>query len=186
MPKRTCSLADCNNTHAVRGYCRTHYERWKRHGDPYMRTRSTVDTEFNFWEKVDKRTPESCWPWLAYVTPGGYAKFTVCNKSVFVYRYSYELHVGPIPDGMQIDHVKARGCVRRDCVNPAHLEPVTPQVNTLRSGSLSAFNAQKTHCLRGHEFTEANIYVSPTGGRRCRTCRKEQKLLRNERARAKR
>jgi hypothetical protein len=77
------------------------------------------------------------------------------------------LLVGPIPEGMEIDHL----CRNRGCVNPEHLEPVTRQENIRRSQSISVANAAKTHCPYGHLLSGANLYLRPNrGGRACREC----------------
>jgi hypothetical protein len=83
-----------------------------------------------------------------------------------VHRFSYELLIGPIPTGLQIDHL----CRNPACVNPAHLEPVTSKENSLRGVSVWAINARKTHCKYGHELTESNVRRGGRGERICRTC----------------
>jgi hypothetical protein len=110
--------------------------------------------------------PNACWPWGGSRDRYGYGKMSAFGVHVRVYRYSYELLVGPIPEGLTIDHL----CRNPPCVNPDHLEAVTNKENILRSDSPSAINARKTHCIHGHEFTEANTYVSRQGVRTCRTC----------------
>ena len=102
-----------------------------------------------FWSKVDKDGPGGCWLWTASQNGYGYGKFKAPHAFVASHRYAYELLVGPIPDGLQIDHL----CRNRACVNPAHLEPVTQRVNLMRGNTLASINARKTHCIRGHEFT---------------------------------
>ena len=77
------------------------------------------------------------------------------------HRVAYELQVGPIPVGLQLDHL----CRVRSCVNPAHLEPVTSAENTRRG-----LRAMKTHCPQGHPYAGENLLIRPTGQRRCRTC----------------
>jgi hypothetical protein len=83
------------------------------------------------------------------------------------HRYAYEISVGPIPEGLTIDHL----CRVRACVNPAHLEAVTQWENTMRAPeTLGAINAAKTECLRGHPFSDENTYYSRDGRRHCREC----------------
>lgn len=88
------------------------------------------------------------------------------------HRVSYEVFVGPIPEGLQIDHL----CRNRRCINPQHLEPVTGRVNTRRSPFTPAsINAARTECVNGHAFDEVNTYVNPrTGWRNCRACKNER------------
>jgi HNH endonuclease len=117
---------------------------------------------------LDQRisTGPGCWVWTGYRNPtSGYGtiKFTG-TKGFYAHRLVYELLVGPIPEGLQLDHL----CRNRWCVNPSHMEPVTQRENLLRGDTVVAKNAAKTHCLRGHLFD----YVRPDGtGRDCRTCK---------------
>jgi hypothetical protein len=116
--------------------------------------------------------PGGCWLWTRPLNSGGYGSFYPSGtprKSVGAHRWAYERFVGPIPEGMDIDHVKARGCTNRHCVNPAHLEPVTRSEN-LRRG---AGRGKPTHCKRGHPLEGDNVYQIPGGGRACRRCRYE-------------
>jgi hypothetical protein len=117
-----------------------------------------------FWEKVERRGPWDCWPWLAGKYPSGYGQIWVEGKNELAHRVAYRLSIGPIPPGLTIDHVKARGCVRRDCCNPAHLEPVSRGENVLRGDGLTAQNARKTRCPAGHAYTQIKHC------RYCRTC----------------
>jgi hypothetical protein len=90
-------------------------------------------------------------------------------------------YVGKIPEGLQIDHL----CRVRECANPAHLEAVTCRENLLRGDTVTAHNANKTHCVNGHEYTPENTAITRDGCRRCRIChradsnrwsKKQQKL----------
>ncbi len=83
-----------------------------------------------------------------------------------VHRLIYEFFVAPIPDGLQLDHL----CRVRNCVRPDHLEVVTLKENVLRGEGISAENARKTHCWRGHEFTPENTGTTEQEGRYCRAC----------------
>jgi len=108
-----------------------------------------------------------CWQWLGAAYGYGYGSIRRHGKTVGVHRFVYEELVGPIAPGMQIDHL----CRNRRCVNPSHLEPVTPQVNVLRGRGAGAQNRDKTHCKRGHEFTEENTrHHNRSGGGSARTC----------------
>ena len=84
------------------------------------------------------------------------------------HRYSFELSKGLIFDGAQIDHL----CKVRHCVNPSHLDAVTPRENTLRGIGISAQNAKKERCMRGHLLSGENLYLHK-GKRHCRSCRSE-------------
>src|SRR5688572_13326968 len=107
--------------------------------------------------------PDGCWQWTGSFMPNGYGRLIVKRHTVLAHRFAYELLVGPIPAGLQIDHL----CRNRACVNPAHLEPVTIKQNLLRSPITNAArNAAKTRCLHGHEFTAANTYAY-RGQRHC-------------------
>lgn len=137
-----------------------------------------MDPMIRFWSYV-KRT-DSCWIWIGYRTRDGYGRFKAGGRTFQAYRWIYEKLVGPIPEGLQIDHVchtedpECAGgwsCPHRACVNPDHMEPVTRKENTLRGRSFSAENATKTHCKRGHPYGESP-YVDSFGSRHCSECRR--------------
>jgi hypothetical protein len=101
-----------------------------------------------------------CWTWTAAVTSKGYGSTCHQGHSVSTHRLAYELLIGPILDGLQIDHL----CRNTRCCNPAHLEPVTARVNMQRARAV-------TVCTRGHEYTPENTIWKKHGTRRnCRTC----------------
>lgn len=86
-----------------------------------------------FWRKVAKGSADECWRWTGCHNSRGYGCVGIAGKVLLVHRVAYEAMVGPIPDGFTIDHVRARGCQHKDCVNPAHLEAVTSAENTARA-----------------------------------------------------
>lgn len=134
-----------------------------------------------FWAKV-QITDAGCWIWSASKNECGYGNFAVNGKCRRAHRVSYVLNKGPIPDGKQIDHI----CRKRSCVNPEHLEPVTNKENVLRGAGLTAVNARKTHCIKGHEFTEENTRIrkgkSRKGCRVCRACHRDSERKRRDNA----
>ena len=102
-----------------------------------------------------------CWEWTAYVNTSWYgAIMTADRRMSLAHRVSYELHVGPIPDGLQLDHL----CGNTICVRPEHLEPVTDLENKRRR------YAAYTICASGHPYDADNTYIRPNGRRDCRTC----------------
>jgi hypothetical protein len=119
---------------------------------------------------TDIRHTDECWTWKGSHSRNGYARIKVSGRLLQAHRVMYEGLVGPIPDGLTIDHL----CRNRGCVNPAHLEAVTHGVNVLRGVGFSAQNARKTHCKRGHLLSGSNLYVRCDGRRVCITCKNER------------
>jgi hypothetical protein len=133
-------------------------------------------------------TGGECWPRrVTDFTNGGYGRIYFEGRLTGAHRASYQMFVGPIPEGLVLDHMchdpdvckLDKECPHRGCVNPAHLEPKTSRENGLRGGGASAVHARQTHCKRGHEFTDDNIYPVKGGGRQCKTCSREASLARS-------
>ena len=124
-----------------------------------------------FWEKVDRRGPDECWEWTASRTHRGYGRIrSEVGRHAHAHRVAYELLVGPIPEGLVIDHL----CRNRGCVNPAHLEPVTAEENHRRGDHSKPL---WSHCKQGHPLEGENLYVRASGEsagkRQCQICRRE-------------
>lgn len=185
-------MAGASLTEVGRPYGRTpsHVRRMFERRSWPVRNRHLVDRELpakdvrriadpsRFWSKVQPEGDggvDNCWLWVGQLNANGYGVFKTGGpgSATGAHRVAYELMVDNIPEGLQIDHL----CRTTSCVNPWHLEPVTAQVNVARSTAGSAARARqqaKTHCPKGHEYTEANVLVKKTnyGGtsRGCRAC----------------
>lgn len=126
-----------------RGMCGACYARWLRQQPTSLKDRRTPAERF--WAKVDRS--DDCWVWTGTGTPKGYGQFAPHGKHVYAHRFAYELLVGPIPEGMTIDHL----CRNRGCVRPDHLEVVTRGENTRRGATPSPCQ----HC--GRAIVPANM-----------------------------
>lgn len=140
---------------------------------PRIYTRKPLIVRFISKVRVNELT--GCWNWTACIGQNGYgyivvgSKLDSTRKLSLAHRVSWELHKGPVPEGLELDHL----CRVRHCVNPDHLEPVTRRENILRGAgarTIGDYNGKKTHCIRGHAFSERNARLRPTGGRSCRKC----------------
>jgi hypothetical protein len=128
------------------------------------RIRSSVEVDAN-----------GCWVWQKSLSPEGYGRIFTGSRTrgdrrpSLSHRVAYETFVGPVPDGLELDHL----CRVRACCNPEHLEAVTREVNMARAvGIPSMLNRGKTHCPAGHEYTPENTYRAPGSGKRyCLACR---------------
>jgi hypothetical protein len=123
----TCRVEGCDRAVVARGWCGRHYAYWHKYRrDPIPPALREPDARFD--AKVDRSDPDGCWLWTGTLR-SGYGRFRADGRLVQAHRYSYERAVGPIPADRQLDHL----CRVRRCVNPDHLEPVTPSENVLRS-----------------------------------------------------
>lgn len=172
MPDATCSIDGCDRTQVARGFCHPHWRRWRKTATPdEMRKPTLIE---RFWRHVDKAGPlpkwapflGPCWLWTGSTKEAGYGQFNAEKRNVRAHRFAYELVVGPIPAGLELDHL----CMVTGCVNPAHLEAVTKAENLRRAGGWAGVNARKTKCDNGHPFDEDNTYVDGKGRRSCRAC----------------
>lgn len=146
----------------------------------------TNDPLARFWEKVEMIPFETCWLWTGGTTPsknGAYGHFLVSNRprrQGLAHRFSYEFRYGPVPDGLELDHL----CRNTTCVNPAHLEAVTHRVNVLRGSSPTAISVAMNACIKGHPFTTKNTGHNSRGSRYCRECHRVNEHERRVRAAA--
>ena len=147
----------------------------------------TADQARRFWAKVDRT--DNCWLWTGAIQSRGYGSFGIGDKRTeTAHRIAYLTFVGPIPDGLELDHL----CLNKRCVRPDHLEAVTAQVNNQRArdngqtspSPLSRLNASKIACPAGHFYSPDNTYTNPQGHRQCRTCKRESDRRRIARLRA--
>lgn len=122
-----------------------------------------------FWSRVAKT--DGCWLWTGAKNGAGYGQISIEGRSTLVHRFSFEMHVGPIQQGMVLDHL----CRTPACVNPAHLEEVTVKENTDRGAALI------THCPQGHAYTPENTRLRKNGHRGCRQCHRDCEKRRRER-----
>lgn len=140
--------------------------------------RAKVPAVFRFWPKVDLSNPDGCWLWIAGRDSQGYGIFNaVKGKPVRAHQFSFWLQNGPVPVGLELDHLchtwdvtcPGNRCLHRTCVNPLHLEPVTHAENTRRGRAPNSIAVRTDLCGRGHSLAE-EAHTRPDGGRLCRAC----------------
>lgn len=124
---KKCQVLHCDGKHEAKGFCKMHYQRMKKgqslSDPPYM----PKTLEQKFWEKVE--VCDGCWRWHAAKLPSGYGIIggsKGASKNHYAHRVSYEIHHGPIPDGMVVMHT----CDNPECCNPSHLRTGTYKQNS--------------------------------------------------------
>jgi hypothetical protein len=130
-----------------------------RAGRSSRRQRGPLSLEDRFWQKVDKT--DKCWEWTGALTGYGYGTVSRVidgkRRQLMAHRMAYEIAVGPIPEGLTIDHL----CRNKKCVRPDHLEPVTITDNVLRA------IVQPLYCPKGHRYEDRR---NTRGDRVCAVC----------------
>ena len=151
-------------------HCWSHWAKWEAFGDPLATRRFYRHPDkLRLLAAVCEDANTGCWNWTRFLDDEGYGFTAFRGGYTKAHRAMYRELVGPIPDGLTLDHL----CRNRACVNPEHMEPVTIRVNALRGDTAAARNAARTHCPQDHEYTVDNTYITPEGSRRCRTCTRE-------------
>lgn len=182
-PVRLCEFGGCEKPHNSHGLCCGHCKQ-RRLGKPlkplrHMRKKGTPPEIV--YDEVECKVPGLVGPcriWRYHKDDDEYGIVSFNGKSVKVHRYVWERDVGPIPEGMMIDH----RCRVRSCCNSNHHRVVTQQVNATENVANHSWqiNAAKTRCKRGHPFSKANTYVSKNGSRQCRACKNERRWVCNQ------
>lgn len=151
----TCSIEGCQSPVKARGWCNKHWFRWDRYGDPLGGGiyRHIGPLKSRFWKNVQRS--EGCWIWDGSLNESGYGIIGYQKETLRAHRVSWELHMGSIPEGMQIDHK----CRNRQCVNPDHLRIATQKQNsentTSRKGAISEYRGVTWNARRNKWVAQA-------------------------------
>lgn len=185
-----CASDYCDREAVKRGYCTSCYGRGWRSGQwppPPPKTTTHLPLKERLLAR-SVRDENGCLRWTGALDGKGYGRIYLGGgkagaRITGTHQAAYREWVGPIPDGMEIDHL----CKVTDCLEPTHLEAVTHRENILRSDNFAGRFARQTHCKYGHEFTPENTYVPlKRGGRHCRECHRIYEAERRARLKAER
>lgn len=185
--RKGCSYENCDrSTRSASGdLCHAHSEQLRRRG--YLAPLQNLETIYDrFWRYTIKDGPTvtgsdplvseavlgtKCWTWTGpRTTVGPYARFRHGGKSHRAHRISLLAAGKPLGQEEPVDHL----CRNTLCVNPEHLEPVTPRENSLRGAGPPGENSRQKFCKNGHDLDDpANHYPSGKRGRSCLTCSRE-------------
>lgn len=180
LPPRPCSIKGCPGQDKARGWCKTHWARWKKHGSPnIVVTPQRTDVLDRILRRVNKDGPlpennpnlGPCWIFGGCLNRTGYGQVTVSFEEgrALVHRVVYQRLVGTIPEGLHLDHL----CRTPACCRPEHLEPVTPAENNRRGVGAAVQRARfaaMQYCVNGHPRTAGNLVLLKSGKKRCRPC----------------
>jgi hypothetical protein len=144
---------------------------------PFLRSQNTRFCS-DLCRLLDKVDVADCWTWAATRDRHGYGTFYLGGRNVGAHRAAWSLLVGPIPDGLHLDHL----CANPPCVNPDHLDLVTQRENTLRGNAPTAAAYREGRCKSGHKRTPENTYAYGTRRQQCRTCALASRAAREGRA----
>ena len=184
-----CSVEGCDRPSHGQGLCPPHEKRLMREGSTDRPIGLRLPTiEARFLAKVE-RTDVGCWRWTGAGKGNGYGIIAYQGRVVSAHRVAYELFVGPIPDGLVVDHLchtadsdcpGAFACLHRRCVNPAHLVAVTTSENLRRGKGFVGRQSRQTHCIHGHVFDAENTRHH-NGHRLCKACERVNNARRSGR-----
>jgi len=128
-----------------------------------------------FSQKI-QRLESGCWQWTSTILKNGYGTLSVDGQSVYAHIFAFESFRFPVPKGLTLDHK----CRNRGCANPFHTFPETRGRNVMLGDTIAARNAAKTHCPKGHPYSEDNTYRPKRGGRMCNECRRIRDRLKSK------
>lgn len=171
LSDRICIVPTCPKREQARGLCPKHYQRQRLYGTTFDPNSAWL----RFWRRVEASDSDGCWLWVGQLNHAGYGVFQRGYGSTLAHRVAFEWMVGPIPEGLELDHL----CRVHNCINPRHLEPVTRDENMRRARGWkhpNHRNVGKTHCPHGHPYDAENTYVNANGDRICRACNRRRSL----------